>query len=84
MRLHRVLSIVNGNHATILVTNNSERFSLKGFDEIMSAASARRACRSVVWVHGLREAAARRLAEAGPESKTRQLVESAGLSWLRG
>jgi hypothetical protein len=62
--LDRVISTANRGHSTILVTAYGERFSVKGFGQMISAASEAGLpgrCKA----HGLRKAAARRLAEAG-------------------
>jgi integrase len=63
--LQRELAIANHDHTTILVTAYGERFSVKGFGNMMSnairAAGLPKRCKA----HGLRKAAARRLAEAG-------------------
>jgi enterobacteria phage integrase len=63
--LQRELAVASHSYETILVTAYGKRFSLKGFGNIISnairAAGLPKRCKA----HGLRKAAARRLAEAG-------------------
>jgi integrase len=63
--LDRVLSTANRSHATILVTAYGEQFSVKGFGQMISAAIREAGLPERCKAHGLRKAAARRLAEAG-------------------
>ena len=63
--LDRVLSTANRGHSTILVTAYGERFSVKGFGQMISAAIREAGLPGRCKAHGLRKAAARRLAEAG-------------------
>ena len=63
--LHRVLLLAKRNHAPILVTNYGDRFSVKGFGQMISAAIHEAGLPERCKAHGLRKAAARRLAEAG-------------------
>jgi enterobacteria phage integrase len=63
--LHRVLAIANRKHATILVTAYGKQFSVKGFGHMISAAIRNAGLPDRCKAHGLRKAAARRLAEAG-------------------
>jgi hypothetical protein len=63
--LSRLLTLADRNHATILATAYGKPFSVKGFGNMVSTAirdaGLPRRCKP----HGLRKAAARRLAEAG-------------------
>jgi integrase len=63
--LYRVLSTANRNHPAILVTAYGEQFSVKGFGHMISAAIREAGLPKRCKAHGLRKAAARRLAEAG-------------------
>ena len=63
--LDRVLSTANRSHSTILVTAYGEQFSVKGFGQMISAAIREAGLPARCKAHGLRKAAARRLAEAG-------------------
>jgi len=63
--LHRVLSTANRRHPTILVTAYGEQFSVKGFGQMISAVIREAGLPERCKAHGLRKAAARRLAEAG-------------------
>ncbi|WP_410052829.1 tyrosine-type recombinase/integrase [Bradyrhizobium sp. SZCCHNRI1058] len=63
--LDRVLSTANRSHSTILATVYGERFSVKGFGQMISAAIREAGLPPRCKAHGLRKAAARRLAEAG-------------------
>jgi integrase/predicted DNA-binding transcriptional regulator AlpA len=63
--LHRVLSLAKRDHASILVTSYGEQFSVKGFGQMVSAAIQEAGLPVRCKAHGLRKAAARRLAEAG-------------------
>jgi integrase len=63
--LDRVLSTANRSHSTILVTAYGERFSVKGFGQMISTAIREAGLPERCKAHGLRKAAARRLAEAG-------------------
>jgi enterobacteria phage integrase len=63
--LGRLLAIANRNHETILVTAYGNSFSVKGFGNMMSTAIRKAGLPRRCKAHGLRKAAARRLAEAG-------------------
>lgn len=63
--LHRVLGLATIGDATILVTAYGEAFSLKGFGNMISRAIREAGLPARCKAHGLRKAAARRLAEAG-------------------
>ncbi|NPV19279.1 tyrosine-type recombinase/integrase [Bradyrhizobium aeschynomenes] len=63
--LESVLSTANRGHPTILATAYGERFSVKGFGQMISAAIREAGLPERCKAHGLRKAAARRLAEAG-------------------
>ena len=63
--LSRLLAIANRNHANILVTAYKQPFSVKGFGNMMSTAIREAGLPGRCKPHGLRKAAARRLAEAG-------------------
>jgi site-specific recombinase XerD len=63
--LDRELSTASRSHSTILVTAYGERFSVKGFGQMISAAIHEAGLPERCKAHGLRKAAARRLAEAG-------------------
>jgi enterobacteria phage integrase len=63
--LDRVLSTANRTHSTILVTAYGEQFSVKGFGQMISTAIREAGLPERCKAHGLRKAAARRLAEAG-------------------
>jgi enterobacteria phage integrase len=63
--LHRVLELANKNGSSILVTAYGKAFSLKGFGHMISAAIREAGLPERCKAHGLRKAAARRLAEAG-------------------
>jgi integrase len=63
--LQRALATANREFATILVTNYGQQFSLKGFGQMISAAIRETGLPERCKAHGLRKAAARRLAEAG-------------------
>jgi site-specific recombinase XerD len=63
--LDRVLSTASRSHSTILVTAYGERFSVKGFGQMISAAIREAGLPERGKAHGLRKAAPRRLAEAG-------------------
>ena len=63
--LQRLLAIANRDHATILATACGERFSVKGFGRMIAAAIQEAGLPARCKAHGLRRAAARRLAEAG-------------------
>jgi hypothetical protein len=67
--LQRVLTMAGRGHATILVTNYGQPFSVKGFGQMISAAIRKAGLPQRCKAHGLRKAAARRLAEAGWFSK---------------
>jgi integrase len=60
-----VLELANRNHATILATAYGKAFSVKGFGNMVSAAIRDAGLPPRCKPHGLRKAAARRLAEAG-------------------
>ena len=60
-----MLSSASRSHATILVTAYGERFSVKGFGQMISVAIREAGLPERCKAHGLRKAAARRLAEAG-------------------
>jgi len=63
--LSHVLELANRNHATILATAYGKAFSVKGFGNMVSAAIRDAGLPPRCKPHGLRKAAARRLAEAG-------------------
>ena len=63
--LSRVLALAKRNHATILATAYGKPFSVKGFGNMVSAAIRDAGLPPRCKPHGLRKAAARRLAEAG-------------------
>jgi integrase len=63
--LSRLLATANRNHANILVTAYKRPFSVKGFGNMMSTAIREAGLPGRCKPHGLRKAAARRLAEAG-------------------
>ena len=63
--LSRLLATANRNHANILVTGYKRPFSVKGFGNMMSTAIREAGLPGRCKPHGLRKAAARRLAEAG-------------------
>jgi hypothetical protein len=63
--LHRVLGLATRGDATILLTAYDEAFSLKGFGNMISRAIRKAGLPARCEAHGLRKAAARRLAEAG-------------------
>jgi hypothetical protein len=60
-----MLSTANRDNSTILVTAYGERFSVKGFGQMISTAIREAGLPERCKAHGLRKAAARRLAEAG-------------------
>jgi enterobacteria phage integrase len=63
--LHRLLAMANEGDATILMTDYGHPFSLKGFGNMISTAIREAGLPGRCKAHGLRKAAARRLAEAG-------------------
>jgi enterobacteria phage integrase len=63
--LHRLLAIANNRDQTILATAYGKPFSVKGFGNMMSRAIVEAGLPQRCKTHGLRKAAARRLAEAG-------------------
>ncbi len=63
--LERLLGAAHRNRATIVVTAYNKPFSVKGFGNMMSDAIREAGLPSRCKAHGLRKAAARRLAEAG-------------------
>jgi integrase len=63
--LDRVLAIADRDHATILVTAYGRPFSVKGFGNMVSTAIGEAGLPGRCKAHGLRKAAARRLAETG-------------------
>jgi integrase len=63
--LHRVLAMANSGDATILMTAYDQPFSVKGFGNMISTAIRAAGLPIRCKAHGLRKAAARRLAEAG-------------------
>jgi integrase len=63
--LHRVLGMSNRGGATILITAYGQPFSVKGFGNMVSTAIRDAGLPERCKPHGLRKAAARRLAEAG-------------------
>jgi enterobacteria phage integrase len=63
--LHRLLAIANNHDQTILATAYGKPFSVKGFGNMMSRAISEAGLPQRCKSHGLRKAAARRLAEAG-------------------
>ena len=68
-RLQELLSDSRRSQAAIMATNYGAAFSVKGFGQFMSAAIQAAGLQSRCKAHGLRKAAARRLAEAGCSSK---------------
>lgn len=67
--LREVLAVAKREHVAILATAYGKPFSVKGFGQMMSAAIADAGLPSRCKAHGLRKAAARRLAEAGATEK---------------
>jgi integrase len=63
--LDRVLAMSNRGGATILITAYGQPFSVKGFGNMVSTAIREAGLPQRCKAHGLRKAAARRLAEAG-------------------
>jgi hypothetical protein len=63
--MSRLLANANRNHANILPTAYKQPFSVKGFGNMMSNAIRETGLPGRCKPHGLRKAAARRLAEAG-------------------
>jgi len=63
--LQQSLKRANRDYPTILVTNYGQQFSVKGFGQMISAAIQEAELPKRCKAHGLRKAAARRLAEAG-------------------
>jgi integrase len=63
--LHRLLAIATDHAETILTTAYGKPFSVKGFGNMMSRAISEAGLPPRCKAHGLRKAAARRLAEAG-------------------
>jgi enterobacteria phage integrase len=63
--LHRVLAMANRGDATILLTAYGRPFTVKGFGNMISKAIQEAGLPARCKAHGLRKAAARRLAEAG-------------------
>jgi integrase len=63
--LQRLLTIANCHHETILATAYGKLFSVKGFGNMISTAIREAGLPQRCKAHGLRKAAARRLAEAG-------------------
>jgi enterobacteria phage integrase len=63
--LGRILKIANRDQSTILVTAYGQPFSVKGFGNMVSTAIHEAGLPGRCKPHGLRKAAARRLAEAG-------------------
>ena len=63
--LHRLLAIANNHDQTILATAYGKPFTVKGFGNMMSRAIGEAGLPQRCKAHGLRKAAARRLAEAG-------------------
>jgi enterobacteria phage integrase len=63
--LRAVLDAASANHVTILTTAYGQPFSVKGFGQFVSAAIDEAGLPIRCKAHGLRKAAARRLAEAG-------------------
>ena len=63
--LNRLLATANRDHANIVATAYKQPFSVKGFGNMMSTAIREAGLPGRCKPHGLRKAAARRLAEAG-------------------
>jgi enterobacteria phage integrase len=63
--LQRLLAMANCHHETILATAYGKLFSVKGFGNMISTAIREAGLPQRCKAHGLRKAAARRLAEAG-------------------
>jgi len=64
-RLAEILAVASKKHVAIITTEYNKPFSAKGFGQFMSAAVRAAGLPVRCKVHGLRKAAARRLAEAG-------------------
>lgn len=67
--LRAVLALGKREHVAILTTAYGQPFSVKGFGQMVSAAIAEAGLPTRCKAHGLRKAAARRLAEAGATAK---------------
>ncbi len=72
--LQEVLSLEKKRHVAILVTAYGKQFSVKGFGQFMSDAIRDAELPAKCKAHGLRKAAARRLAEAGCSAHQIQAV----------
>lgn len=68
-KLRAELALAKKDHVTILTTAYEQPFSVKGFGQMMSAAIQEAKLPTKCKAHGLRKAAARRLAEAGCTEK---------------
>jgi enterobacteria phage integrase len=73
-RLQRELALHRITHVMILTTNFGRPFSVKGFGNFMSDAIRAAGLPACCKAHGLRKAAARRLAEAGCSAKQIQAI----------
>jgi integrase len=67
--LQTILATTTRKHATIMATSHGAAFTLKGFGQFVSKAITQSGLPSRCKAHGLRKAAARRLAEAGCSTK---------------
>lgn len=72
--LQRELALAKREHVVILTTTFGQPFSLKGFGNFMSDAIQAAGLPAKCKAHGLRKAAARRLAEAGCTAKQIQAI----------
>jgi enterobacteria phage integrase len=72
--LQRELELAKRRHVVILATDWGKPFSVKGFGQFMSAAIQAAGLPAKCKAHGLRKAAARRLAEAGCTTKQIQAI----------
>jgi enterobacteria phage integrase len=73
-RLQREIALHRKNHVMILVTEWGKPFTVKGFGNFMSDAIRAAGLPAHCKAHGLRKAAARRLAEAGCTAKQIQAI----------
>jgi enterobacteria phage integrase len=72
--LQRELELADKSHVVILTTKFGRPFSVKGFGQFVSAANQAAGLPARCKAHGLRKAAARRLAEAGCSAKQIQAI----------
>ena len=73
-RLRRELALQKRRHVVILATAWGEPFSVKGFQQFVAKAIRAAGLPLICKAHGLRKAAARRLAEAGCSAKQIQAI----------